>query len=64
MKYFSVFSDETVEQAISKHSTGYNSIEEAIEDSNTFISEKCTYKVIDENKVVVWPKVLNRPTDT
>lgn len=51
-KFYTKFSDETIEQALEAHSIGYNSIDDAIADHSTF-EKQAPYQVLnDELKVV------------
>lgn len=44
-KYYTKFSDETVQEAIDRHETGYESVDDAKADGD---AEKTAYQVIDK----------------
>lgn len=59
-KFFTVFEDESIELAIQRHSTGYNSISEAIEDINQVeYPNKVKFKVIQLNYTNVYEGITN-----
>ena len=53
-KYYTLFEDERLEEALSHHASPYDSIEEAIADTNTFMNENYPYVVLDSELKVVW----------
>lgn len=52
MKYYNVFSDETLHEAIGNHDHGFDSIEDAVDDANT-LEEGMEFKVINSRHEVV-----------
>jgi hypothetical protein len=51
MKYFTKFDDETIDEAKGETSSFYDSVEEAVEDTATFIGEETPFEVYDTNNV-------------
>lgn len=53
MKYYSVFEDETLQEAIANHDGGFNTLEEAIDDAQ--INEPgLPFRIINERGEVVY----------
>lgn len=51
-RFYTRFHDETIQQALEAHSTGYNSIEDAIADSSTFEKQE-PYQILNDKLEVV-----------
>lgn len=52
-KFYTKFEDETLEEAINNHTSGYDSIAEAIADTSTFEKQE-SYIIVDSEINIVY----------
>lgn len=60
-KFYIIYDDETEEYAISAHSSGFSTIEAAIEEANSSGETPIGYRVINSDKEAVHKAITDSP---